>query len=62
MCIRSRVNFNHTVLIVGKVYDAEAVTENIYIVNGWWESKDCFTSLAEHRNKQLESIGVFETL
>jgi len=65
ICIRSR-RTNRTVnsggeykrLIVGNVYDVEVVTENSYMVNGWWENKDDFMSLSEHRDKQLESIGI----
>lgn len=45
-------------LIVGNIYDAKDTTGTRYIINGYWERKDNFITLSEHRDKQLKSIGL----
>jgi hypothetical protein len=61
ICIHSRsrdIDGGYRELIVGNVYDAEVITTNSYMVNGWWEKKDDFITLSQHRDKQLESLEI----
>ena len=50
-------------LVVGDIYDAVFFDTGLlvspyYYINGYFEEKELFCTLSEHRQKQLESILV----
>ena len=55
-----------TKLVIGGIYDAIDATANSYVVsketlplgviNGWWERKEDFITLEDHRQEQLNKL------
>ena len=51
--------YKYEPLVVGKIYDIFLHDSAFgYYINGYWENRSYFVELSEHREKQLNKLGI----